>query len=69
MDWARMAAELISCVLMLRYLNWIEAADLVENSLSQTFAGNNVTPDFACQMANATSCSTTQFTSLLLERI
>jgi len=66
---ANPCSMILTCVLMMRYLNWIEAADLVENSLSQTFAGNNVTPDFACQMTNATSCSTTQFTSLLLERI
>jgi isocitrate dehydrogenase len=60
---------ILSSVLMLRYMGWTEAADLVENSLSQTFANRNVTPDFACQMENAVSCSTTEFTALLLQRI
>ena len=60
---------ILSSVLMLRYLGWKEAADLVENALSDTFAHRNVTPDFACQMENATSCTTTEFTSLLLQRI
>ena len=60
---------ILSSVLMLRYLGWMEAADLVENALSQTFANRTVTADFACQMENAVSCSTTEFTSLLLQRI
>lgn len=60
---------ILSSVLMLRYMGWAEAADLMENALSQTFANLNVTPDFACQMENAISCSTTEFTALLLQRI
>ncbi|MRR30141.1 NADP-dependent isocitrate dehydrogenase, partial [bacterium] len=68
-DLANPCSLILSSVLMLRYMGWTEAADLVENSLSQTFAGGNVTPDFASQMENATSCSTTQFTALLLQRI
>jgi len=68
-DMANPCSLILSSVLMLRYLGWTEAADLVENSLSQTFAGRNVTPDFACQMDNAVSCSTTEFTALLLQRI
>ena len=68
-DLANPCSLILSSVLMLRYMGWTEAADLVENSLSQTFAGRNVTPDFASQMENAVSCSTTQFTALLLQRI
>lgn len=68
-DLANPCSLILSSVLMLRYLGWMEAADLVENSLSQTFANRTVTADFACQMENAVSCSTTQFTALLLQRI
>jgi isocitrate dehydrogenase len=68
-DQANPCSLILSSVLMLRYLGWTEAADLVENSLSVTFANRNVTPDFACQMENATSCSTSEFTGLLLQRI
>lgn len=68
-DLANPCSLILSSVLMLRYLGWTEAADLVENALSQTIANRNVTPDFACQMENAISCSTTEFTALLLQRI
>ncbi len=68
-DLANPCSLILSSVLMLRYLGWTEAADLVENSLSQTFANRTVTPDFACQMDDAVSCSTTEFTALLLQRI
>ncbi|MHB8086868.1 MAG: NADP-dependent isocitrate dehydrogenase [Anaerolineaceae bacterium] len=68
-DLANPCSLILSSVLMLRYMGWTEAADLVENALSQTFAGRNVTADFACQMENAVSCTTSQFTALLLQRI
>ncbi|MBA4385320.1 MAG: NADP-dependent isocitrate dehydrogenase [Anaerolinea sp.] len=68
-DMANPCSLILSSVLMLRYMGWTEAAGLVENALSQTFAGRNVTPDFACQMENAVSCTTTEFTALLLQRI
>lgn len=68
-DLANPCSLILSSVLMLRYLGWVEAADLVENALSQTIANRNVTPDFACQMEDAISCSTTEFTALLLQRI
>ena len=68
-DQANPCSLILSSVLMLRYLGWQEAADLVESALRQTIASRNVTPDFACQMENAVSCSTTQFTFLMLERI
>ncbi|HCS39617.1 MAG TPA: NADP-dependent isocitrate dehydrogenase [Anaerolineaceae bacterium] len=68
-DLANPCSLILSSVLMLRYMGWTEAADLVENALSQTIAGRNVTADFACQMENAVSCKTGQFTALLLQRI
>ncbi len=60
---------ILSCVLMLRYLAWGEAAELVENALRQTIANRCVTPDFYCQMENATQCSTSEFTSLIIDRL
>lgn len=68
-DQANPCSLILSSMLMLRYLGWDEAANLVENALRQTIASRNVTPDFYCQMENATSCSTTEFTSLLIQRI
>jgi isocitrate dehydrogenase len=60
---------ILSSMLMLRYLGWEEAAALVENALRQTLANRSVTPDFACQMDHATQCSTTEFTTLLIQRM
>ena len=68
-DLANPCSLILSSVLMLRYLGWKEAADLVENALSQTLSDRHMTADFASQMDNATSCSTTQFTTLLIQRI
>ena len=68
-DMANPCSLILSSVLMLRYIGWAEAADLIESSLSKVIAGRNVTPDFACQMENATQCTTSQFTSLLIQRI
>jgi len=66
-DMANPCSLILSSMLMLRYLGWHEAADLIEKSLRSTLAGRNVTPDFACQMENAVQCSTTRFTSLLIK--
>ncbi len=66
-DMANPCSLILSSMLMLRYLGWHEAADLIEKSLGSTLAGRNLTPDFACQMDNAVQCSTTQFTSLLIQ--
>ena len=68
-DVANPCSLILSSMLMLRYIGWDEAADLIEKSLSNTISGRNVTPDFACQMENAIQCSTTQFTSLLIKSI
>ena len=68
-DMANPCSLILSSVLMLRYIGWTEAGDLIERSLGQVIAGRNVTPDFACQMENATQCTTSQFTSLLIQRI
>ena len=66
-DMANPCSLILSSMLMLRYLGWHEAADLIEKSLGSTLAGRNLTPDFACQMDNAVQCPTTQFTSLLIQ--
>ena len=45
---------ILSSVLMLRYLGWNEAANLIENGMRKTLASKNVTADFFEQMKNAT---------------
>jgi isocitrate dehydrogenase len=68
-DLANPCSLILSCVLMLRYLGWEEAAERIENALRQTIANRSVTADFFCQMENATQCSTAEFTSLIIQRL
>ena len=51
---ANPCSMILSAVLMLRYLGWNEAANLIENGLRKTLASKNVTADFFEQMKNAT---------------
>ncbi|MBT7950645.1 MAG: NADP-dependent isocitrate dehydrogenase, partial [Gammaproteobacteria bacterium] len=50
---------ILSGEMMLRYLGWVEAADLVINSMDATIAQKTVTYDFARMMegANEVKCS------------
>ena len=51
---ANPCSMILSSVLMLRYLGWNEAANLIENGLRKTLASKNVTADFFEQIKNAT---------------
>ena len=50
---------ILSAAMMLRYIGWKEAADLVENGLEKAISSKNVTYDLARQIegANLVSCS------------
>jgi isocitrate dehydrogenase len=52
--------------MMLRYMGWSEAADLIIGGLEQTIAGKVVTYDFARQMTGATEVSTSAFADALI---
>lgn len=60
---------ILSAVLMLRYMAWNEAANLIENGLRKTLASKNVTPDFCEQLKNAICLSTTEFTEQVIQRM
>ncbi len=60
---------ILSSMLMLRYMGWSEAADLIENALRKTLASRNVTVDFYEQMKNSTLRSTSDFTKHLIQRM
>ncbi len=68
-DRANPSSLILSTMLMLRYLGWTEAADLIEGALSKTLAAGFVTPDFYARMQGATLCSTSDFTRALIKRI
>ena len=52
---------ILSGVMMLRYLGWVEAADLVEEALLRTFRDGTVTYDLHRQMEGGTLLSTSEF--------
>ena len=55
--------------MMLRYLGWIEAADLVIGSVDKTIADKIVTYDFARLMEGATEVKCSEFADAMIERM
>jgi len=60
---------LLSGVMMLEYMGWQEAADLINSALTKVVADKTVTYDFARQMPGATEVKTSQFGDLLIAKI
>jgi isocitrate dehydrogenase len=60
---------ILSGEMMLRYLGWGEAADLIIKGLERTIAEKIVTYDFARLMEGATEVRTSQFADALIERM
>jgi isocitrate dehydrogenase len=60
---------LLSGVMMLRWLGWVEAADAVERGLAATIAQKRVTYDLERQMRGAILLRTSEFASAILENL
>jgi isocitrate dehydrogenase len=60
---------ILSAEMMLRHLEWREAADLIIKSLEATITDKVVTYDFARQMDGATEVSTSGFGRAMIERM
>ena len=60
---------ILSGVMMLEYMGWQEAADLINSALTKVIADKTVTYDFARQMPGATEVKTSQFGDLLIAKI
>jgi isocitrate dehydrogenase len=60
---------LLSGVMMLEYMGWKEAADLINAAFPQVIADKTVTYDFARQMAGATTVPTSGFADALIAKI
>ncbi len=60
---------LFSGVMMLDYIGWAEAADLITAAYEKTIAKKTVTYDFARQMDGATEVSTSQFADNLIKNL
>jgi isocitrate dehydrogenase len=52
---------ILSGMMMLQYLGWHEAADMIESGIRKAVASKRVTFDFARQMVDATTVSTSEF--------
>lgn len=55
------SSVLLSAVIMLDYMGWPEAGDLIEKGIAQSILEKTVTYDFAREMDNATELSTSEF--------
>jgi isocitrate dehydrogenase len=59
----------LSGELMLRYMGWTEAADLIVSAMEATIADQIVTYDFARLMDGATEVKTSEFAEAVVERM
>ena len=68
-DMINPGSVILSGVMMLRYLGWNEAADLIERGLERTIQQKKVTYDLARQMEGATELKTSQFADAVIENM
>jgi isocitrate dehydrogenase len=68
-DMINPGSVILSGVMMLRYLGWNEAADLIDRALEKTIAQKRVTYDLARQMTGATELKTSQFGDAIIENL
>lgn len=63
------SSVILSGEMMLRYMGWTEAADLILKGLDQTIQQRVVTYDFARNMEGATEVKTSQFADKIIENM
>ena len=69
LDKVNPSSVILSGEMMLRYMGWNEAADLILNSMDKTFSDATVTYDFARQMNNATELKCSEFGDALISNM
>jgi isocitrate dehydrogenase len=69
LDKVNPSSVILSGVLMLEHLGWIEAAELITKSMEKTIASKVVTYDFARLMDGATEVKTSEFGSELIKNM
>jgi isocitrate dehydrogenase len=60
---------ILSAVMMLEFMGWKEAADLMESSMERTIEQKRVTYDFARMMEGATKLGTSEFASAMISNM
>jgi len=68
-DMANPSSVILSGQMMLDYMGWTEAAELIEKGLTRTIEEKTVTYDFARLMEGATQLSTSAFASRIVENL
>ena len=69
LDKVNPSSLILSGEMMLRYMGWNEAADLILNAMDKTFSNATVTYDFARQMKNATELKCSEFGDALIKNM
>src|SRR3990170_4878835 len=69
LDKVNPGAVILSGEMMLRYIGWTEAADLIIASMDKTFANKTVTYDFARQMEGAREVKCSEFGDALIKNL
>jgi isocitrate dehydrogenase len=60
---------ILSGVMMLRHLRWLEAADAIETGIARTIQQKKVTYDLERQMKGATKVKTSEFAKYIVENV
>jgi len=68
-DVANPGSLILSAVMMLEYLGWQEAADLVQKALGETIIQKKVTYDLERLMKGATKLKTSEFSAVIIENM
>jgi len=69
LDKVNPSSVILSGEMMLRYMGWNKAADLILNSMNKTFSNGTVTYDFARQMNDATELKCSEFGDALINNM
>jgi len=69
MDKVNPGSLILSGVMMLRYLNWDEAAEIIETALEKTIFQKTVTYDLERQMQGAVKLKTSEFGKKIIENM
>jgi isocitrate dehydrogenase len=69
LDKVNPSSLILSGEMMLRYMGWIEAAELVLTAMDRTIADKTVTYDFARLMEGATEVKCSQFGDALIRNM
>ncbi|MBB4841880.1 isocitrate dehydrogenase [Paucibacter oligotrophus] len=68
-DYVNPGSEILSAEMMLRHMGWIEAADLIIESMGKAILSKKVTYDFARLMDGATQVSCSGFGGVMIENM